>query len=65
MLAEKVETREELEWAANLGYDYFQGYFFARPDVLSQKEIQPVVVTCLQVLRLLQNLEIDFKALKN
>ncbi len=64
MLAEKVETREELEWAANLGYDYFQGYFFARPDVLSQKEIQPVVVTCLQVLRLLQNLEIDFKALE-
>jgi c-di-GMP-related signal transduction protein len=65
MLAEKVETREEFELAANLGYDYFQGYFFARPDVVSQKEIQPVVVTSLQVLRQLQNLEINFKELES
>ena len=65
MLAEKVETREEFEWAANLGYDYFQGYFFARPDIITQKEIQPVVVTCLQVLRQLQNLEVNFKELEN
>jgi c-di-GMP-related signal transduction protein len=64
MLAEKVETREEFEWAVNLGYDYFQGYFFARPDVVSQKEIHPVVVTCLQLLRQLQNLEINFKELE-
>src|SRR5580698_4623560 len=34
MLAEKVETPEEFEWAKNAGYDYFQGYFFARPAVL-------------------------------
>ena len=65
MLAEKVETREEFELAANLGYDYFQGYFFARPDVISQKEIQPIVVNSLQVLRQLQNLEINFKELEN
>jgi c-di-GMP-related signal transduction protein len=64
MLAEKVETREEFELAANLGYDYFQGYFFARPDVVSQKEIQPVVVTSLQILRQLQNLEVNFKDLE-
>ncbi len=65
MLAEKVETREEFELAANLGYDYFQGYFFARPEVLSEKELQPIVVNSLQVLRQLQNLEIDFKELEN
>jgi len=65
MLAEKVETREEFELAANLGYDYFQGYFFARPDVVSQKEIQPVVVTSLQILRQLQNLEVNFKDLES
>lgn len=65
MLAEKVETREEFEWAARLGYDYFQGYFFARPSIISRKEIQPVVVTSLQVLRELQNPEIDFKDLEN
>jgi len=28
MLAEKVETKEEFEWAWKAGYDFFQGYFF-------------------------------------
>ena len=27
LLAEKVETYEEFEWAKQAGYDYFQGYF--------------------------------------
>ena len=27
-LAEKIETREAYEAALNMGYDYFQGYFF-------------------------------------
>src|SRR5581483_663936 len=30
-LAEKVETQEEFEWARSVGYEYFQGYFFAKP----------------------------------
>ena len=64
MLAEKVETREEFEWAANLGYDYFQGYFFARPAIISAKEIQPAVFTCLQLLKQLQSPELDFKKLE-
>ncbi|HEY4361559.1 MAG TPA: EAL domain-containing protein [Bryobacteraceae bacterium] len=65
MLAEKVETQEEYEWAANLGYDYFQGYFFARPAIVSAREIRPIAVTCLQLLRQLQSAEIDFKSLEN
>ncbi len=64
MLAEKVETREEFEWAVNLGYDYFQGYFFSRPAIMSQKEIQPVVATCLEVLRQLQTPELNYKVLE-
>lgn len=64
MLAEKVETREEYEWATGIGYDYFQGYFFARPAIISGTEIQPIVTTCLQLLRQLQSPEIDFKKLE-
>jgi c-di-GMP-related signal transduction protein len=60
-LAEKVETREEFEWASHLGYDYFQGYFFARPAIISGKEIQPSFVICLELLREFQNSEMDFK----
>ena len=35
LLAEKVETRADFELARELGFDLFQGYFFARPQVLA------------------------------
>ena len=50
LLAEKVETYEEFEWTHAAGYDYFQGYFFARPSMLrsprdagSEVELHPSV----------------------
>lgn len=33
LIAEKVETREEYEMCRGLGFDAFQGYFFAMPDL--------------------------------
>ncbi len=41
-LAEKIETKDEFLQARTQGYTYFQGYFFSKPTVLSQKEI-PIV----------------------
>jgi len=38
-LAEKVESYEELEHARKLGFNYFQGYFFARPESLRITEV--------------------------
>ncbi len=38
LLAEKVETIEEFDFCRSLGFDYFQGFFFARPHILSQKK---------------------------
>jgi len=38
-LAEKVENYQELEHARKLGFNYFQGYFFARPESLRITEI--------------------------
>lgn len=37
LLAEKVETREEYARCRELGFDYFQGYFFCEPERLSAK----------------------------
>ena len=34
LLAEKVETYEEFKQACELGFCYFQGYFFSRPEVI-------------------------------
>jgi EAL and modified HD-GYP domain-containing signal transduction protein len=35
LIAEKIETREDFALARELGFDLFQGYFFARPQVLA------------------------------
>jgi c-di-GMP-related signal transduction protein len=51
MLAEKVETRQEFHQALDMGYDYYQGYFFARPVTLRQKEIGGFRVNYLNLIR--------------
>ena len=40
LLAEKVETREEYEWAKSIGFDYFQGYFFSKPSMIRSKSVK-------------------------
>ena len=37
IVAEKVETREQLDYCRWLGIDWFQGYFFARPSVMAER----------------------------
>ena len=64
MLAEKVETHEEFEWALNAGYDYFQGYFFARPAILRAHQIPVSKMNCLRLLREMQNSELDYDRLR-
>ncbi|MBB1450385.1 HDOD domain-containing protein [Pseudoalteromonas sp. SG43-1] len=39
ILAEKIETQEDYELAFDMGFDYFQGYFFARPTMIKQNDI--------------------------
>ena len=49
-LAEKVETNEEFIQAKELGFHYFQGHFFALPEVMKQQDISPVKQHILQLL---------------
>lgn len=39
LLAEKVETLEEFALAQSLGFDYFQGYFFCKPEIMEGNDI--------------------------
>jgi c-di-GMP-related signal transduction protein len=64
MLAEKVETHEEFEWARRAGYDLFQGYFFARPVIVCGRQIPAVQTTCLRLLRETQQEDLDFHRLE-
>ena len=41
LLAEKVETAQEFEQLKLLGFHYYQGYFFARPEVVKQRSLAP------------------------
>jgi EAL and modified HD-GYP domain-containing signal transduction protein len=41
-LAEKVEAQWEFDRAVDLGFDLFQGYFFAKPVMHKQKTLQPI-----------------------
>lgn len=54
-LAEKVETVEQYEDCKAVGFDLFQGYFFARPTVLTGRMVQPSKMSLIRILRLLAN----------
>ena len=41
LLAEKVDTREQADYCRQLGFELFQGYFFARPVVLQGRRADP------------------------
>jgi c-di-GMP-related signal transduction protein len=40
-VAEKVETLQDFEAAVREGYEYFQGYYFCRPVLMTSNEIPP------------------------
>jgi EAL and modified HD-GYP domain-containing signal transduction protein len=53
LVAEKVETHEHFQRARDLGFDYFQGYFFARPQVLATRRTSASRVALMRLLSLL------------
>jgi len=50
LLAEKVESAEQYAVCAELGFDLFQGYYFARPVVLKQNRVDVGKLTMLQLM---------------
>jgi len=51
LLAEKVETAEEFEVCRKLGFDLFQGFFFARPIVLEGADMDAAKASLLKLLQ--------------
>ncbi|RJP75452.1 MAG: HDOD domain-containing protein [Desulfobacteraceae bacterium] len=50
LLAEKVETNSEFNQASEMGFHYFQGYFFCRPEIIKSKEIADSNISLLRIL---------------
>jgi c-di-GMP-related signal transduction protein len=61
ILAEKVETREEFVAAKKLGFVYFQGYFFRRPETLNTHEIPANQVNYLRMWQAVARPELDIR----
>lgn len=59
LLAEKVETYEMLERCRALGFDLFQGYFLARPKILSGHKISESKQAVLQLLAALHDPDVS------
>ena len=54
ILAEKVETKACFKMRLKDGYDYFQGFFFAKPELVTGKKIDATSAAILRILLLLR-----------
>ena len=55
LLAEKVETSEQFSECRSLGFAYYQGYFFAKPQIISGQRMPANRVAILNLLSRLQD----------
>ena len=53
LLAEKVETREQFEYFKSIGCKLFQGYYFAKPDIIQKSKLEPAYKNIFQLINLL------------
>lgn len=59
LLAEKIETNEEFILASSMGFVYFQGYFFSKPEILKNKDIACSQLALLQLVVELSRAEFE------
>lgn len=55
VIAEKVESYEVYNFCKKLGFDYFQGFFFCHPEMLTRKSLPSNKVVILNILNRLQD----------
>lgn len=63
LLAEKVETYEEYNQMLELGFDYFQGYFFAKPEMMKTKSLSPSQMAMAELLYETSKTELDLNSI--
>ncbi len=64
LLAEKLETREDYAYCAELGCDLFQGFFFCKPELVRNRGIAANRLSLLQTVSALQDPTVDLAALE-
>ena len=63
LIAEKVESQTEYKTCLDLGFDYFQGFYFARPSVIAGRKLSPSQLAVIGLMNLIvsdaDNIEIE------
>ncbi len=65
LIAERVETHEKFEQCKDLGFDYFQGFFFSKPQVVIGKRVEGNRMIVLKLISELQNPSVSMDELEN
>jgi len=63
LLAEKVETYQEYEQALALGFKYFQGFFFSKPEMVKTKNLSPSQLSMAELLYETSKPELDLNSI--
>lgn len=63
LVAKKVETYSEFDWAKNIGFDYFQGYFFSKPVIFKNKAIKDNALNYIRILNELNRDEPSYSSI--
>ena len=53
LLAEKVDSREQMEFCRDLGFELFQGYYFAKPTIIAGKKLDHSQLALMRLMSLL------------
>jgi EAL and modified HD-GYP domain-containing signal transduction protein len=61
LLAEKIETYAEFQHAITIGCEYYQGYFFSRPEIIKTVAFNPSQIAVVNLWSEINKAELDFK----
>jgi EAL and modified HD-GYP domain-containing signal transduction protein len=64
LIAEKVETREQFQACQALGFDYFQGHFFCRPQLVEGQRMPVSRLATIRLITKLNDPEVGVKELE-
>lgn len=64
LLAEKVESKEEFERCKQLGFEYFQGYFFSKPQIIKGAKMPTNRLAILQLVAKIYEPEVTYRDLE-
>lgn len=63
LLAEKVETHEEFQYLSDLGCDYFQGFFFNKPNIVPGKRMGVNQTAAMRLLTIINDPDVEIEKL--